>query len=31
MQFRIREFDEERGFRKYFWKAVQTGETAARE
>jgi len=30
MQFRIREFDEERGFRKYFWKAVQTGAPAAR-
>ena len=24
MQFRVREFDPERGFRKYFWKAVQT-------
>ena len=23
MQFRIREVDSERGFRKYFWKAVQ--------
>ena len=25
MQFRVREFDPERGFRKYFWKAVQSG------
>ena len=24
MQFRLREVDEERGFRKYFWKAVQS-------
>lgn len=24
MQFRVREYDAERGFRKYFWKAVQT-------
>ena len=24
MQFRVREFDDERGFRKYFWKAVPT-------
>ena len=24
MQFRVREFDPKRGFRKYFWKAVQT-------
>lgn len=25
MQFRVRETDSERGFRKYFWKAVQSG------
>jgi len=31
MQFRIREYDEERGFRKYFWKAVQAGASAARK
>jgi len=29
MEFRVREIDNERGFRKYFWKAVQTGPAAA--
>lgn len=29
MQFRVREFDDERGFRKYFWKAVPTDGQSA--
>ncbi|MEM7250707.1 MAG: 3-oxoacyl-[acyl-carrier-protein] synthase III C-terminal domain-containing protein [Pseudomonadota bacterium] len=28
MNFRVREIDEERGFRKYFWKVVQAGQAA---
>ena len=28
MQFRVREFDPDRGFRKYFWKAVQADAAA---
>lgn len=29
MQFRVREYDDDRGFRKYFWKAVQTASPGA--
>jgi 3-hydroxy-3-methylglutaryl CoA synthase len=28
MQFRIKQFDEKRGFRQYFWKAVPEGQSA---
>ena len=28
MTFRVRDIDPDRGFRKYFWKAIQSGDTA---